>query len=180
MDRFWLGDKISDRKNDIDDWDNPRVRRELADVVRFWKAKGVSAFRFDVVNLISKPSELRSDDEEDGRRFYTDGPHVHEYLQELVREAGIDDLMTVGEMSSTSIDDCVRYSKPDCHELAMAFSFHHLKVDYLNSDKWALAEPDISELRCLFAEWQERMSAEGMERPLLVKPRSTPSQLTFR
>lgn len=142
-------------------WDNPRVRNELADVIRFWKEKGVSAFRFDVVNLISKPSELESDDEGDGRRFYTDGPHVHEYLQELVREAGIDDLMTVGEMSSTSIDDCVRYSKPDCHELAMAFSFHHLKVDYLNGNKWALAEPDISELRRLFSEWQERMLAEG-------------------
>ena len=69
-----------------------------------------------------------------------------------MREAGIDDLMTVGEMSSTSIDDCVRYSKPDCHELAMVFSFHHLKVDYLNGDKWALAEPDISELRHLFSE----------------------------
>lgn len=142
-------------------WDNPEVRAELADVVRFWKAKGVSGFRFDVVNLISKPERLENDLEGDGRRFYTDGPHVHEYLQELVREGGIEDMVTVGEMSSTSIENCIRYTAPRYHELTQAFSFHHLKVDYAGGDKWALAEPDIPRLRGLLRDWQERMTAGG-------------------
>lgn len=142
-------------------WDNPEVRAELADVVRFWKAKGVSGFRFDVVNLISKPKRLEDDLEGDGRRFYTDGPHVHEYLQELVREGGIEDMVTVGEMSSTSIENCIRYTAPRYHELTQALSFHHLKVDYAGGDKWALAEPDIPRLRGLLRDWQERMTAGG-------------------
>ena len=58
-------------------WENPAVREELKDILRFWKAKGVKGFRFDVVNLISK-GEFVYDNEGDGRRFYTDGPHVHE------------------------------------------------------------------------------------------------------
>ena len=142
-------------------WDNPEVRAELVDVVKFWKAKGVSGFRFDVVNLISKPAVLEDDDEGDGRRFYTDGPHVHEYLQELVRESGIDGMVTVGEMSSTSIENCIRYSAPQYHEFSQTFSFHHLKVDYLNGDKWALQEPDIPALRSLLRDWQEQMTAGG-------------------
>ena len=142
------------------DWDNPEVRAELAAVLRFWRSHGVNAFRFDVVNLISKPESWESD-ETDGKHFYTDGPHVHEYLQEMVREGGIDGLFTVGEMSATSIDNCIRYSNPDCHELSMAFSFHHLKVDYANGQKWELKEPDIPELRGLFRDWQEGMTAGG-------------------
>ena len=142
-------------------WDNPEVRAELADVVRFWRGKGVNAFRFDVVNLISKPETLENDYEGDGRRFYSDGPHIHEYLQELVREGGIDGMLTVGEMSSTSLEACIGYSNPANHELSMAFNFHHLKVDYLNGDKWALMEPDIAELRRLFSVWQEQMTAGG-------------------
>ena len=143
------------------DWDNPEVRAELASVLRFWRSKGVDAFRFDVVNLISKAPTWENDDEGDGRRFYTDGPHIHEYLQEMVREGGIDGLMTVGEMSSTSIENCIRYSRPSDHELSMTFSFHHLKVDYLNGDKWGLQEPDIVQLRNLFRDWQERMAEAG-------------------
>ena len=142
-------------------WDNPEVRQELAKVLHFWKGKGVNAFRFDVVNLISKPAVLEDDFEGDGRRFYSDGPHIHEYLQELVRLGGIDGLMTVGEMSSTSLESCIGYSNPANHELGMVFNFHHLKVDYPGGEKWALAEPDIAELRNLFGNWQERMTAGG-------------------
>ena len=142
-------------------WENPEVVDELARVVRFWREKGVGGFRFDVVNLISKPDAFEDDFEGDGRRFYTDGPRVHEHLKELVAKAGIADMLTVGEMSSTSIENCVRYSAPERGELAMTFSFHHLKVDYAGGDKWALAEPDITELRRIFSSWQEEMTAAG-------------------
>ena len=138
-------------------WENPAVREELKNVIRFWKKKGVSGFRFDVVNLISKPDVFEDDYEGDGRRFYTDGPRIHQYLKELAGDTGIAGCMTVGEMSSTSLDNCVRYANPEEKELKMVFSFHHLKVDYKNGEKWALMEPDFNALRNLFVKWQEGM-----------------------
>lgn len=138
-------------------WDNPEVREELKKVIRFWKEKGVKGFRFDVVNLISKPEVFEDDPEGDGRRFYTDGPHIHEYLKELVKDTGIGDMVTVGEMSSTSLQDCIRYSAPQERELSMCFSFHHLKVDYRDGNKWELMEPDRRALKDLFEKWQVQM-----------------------
>lgn len=143
------------------DWTNPQVRAELADVVLFWKKRGVAGFRFDVVNLISKPEVFEDDLDGAGRSLFADGPHVHEYLQELVERAGIGTMMTVGEMASTTLDNCVRYTNPANRELSMAFSFHHLKVDYGHGNKWELAEPDIAELRRILREWQEGMQAGG-------------------
>ena len=143
------------------DWTNPKVREELAAVVRFWKERGVAGFRFDVINMISKPEVFADDTENLGRRLFADGPHVHEYLRELVQKAGIEGMITVGEMASTDLDNCLRYTRPDAHELSMVFSFHHLKVDYKNGDKWALTEPNITELKRLFADWQTGMAKAG-------------------
>ena len=140
-------------------WENPEVRAELAGILRFWKDKGIKGFRFDVVNLISKPEVYEDDHQGDGRRFYTDGRSVHRYLQELVAAGGIDGMITVGEMSSTSLENCIGYTDPDRHELTMTFSFHHLKVDYRNGDKWALMPADHMALKNLFAQWQEGMQA---------------------
>ncbi len=119
-------------------WENPQVREELKDILKFWQNKGVKGFRFDVVNLISKPDAFEDDFEGDGRRFYTDGIRVHQYLKELCRDSGLNEngMVTVGEMSSTTIDNCIRYSNPEEKELSMCFSFHHLKVDYKNGNKW--------------------------------------------
>ena len=142
-------------------WDNPAVREELKDVLRFWKAKGVKGFRFDVINVISKPAVFENDYEGDGRRFYTDGPHVHEYLKELVADAGIDGMVTVGEMSSTSLANCIRYTNPAERELSMSFSFHHLKVDYKDGNKWELQAPDLARLQELLTTWQLEMQAAG-------------------
>lgn len=142
-------------------WKNPRVREELKDILRFWKAKGVKGFRFDVVNLISKPDVFEDDKEGDGRRFYSDGPHVHEYLKELVHDAGIEDMVTVGEMSSTSLEHCIRYSNPEEKELTMCFNFHHLKVDYKDGNKWELKKPDYKKLKELFTTWQTEMEKQN-------------------
>lgn len=138
-------------------WENPEVREELKEVIRFWKTNGVKGFRFDVVNLISKPEIWEDDFEGDGRRFYTDGPHVHEYLKELVRDTGIEDYVTVGEMSSTTLEHCIRYSGAEEKELSMCFNFHHLKVDYKDGNKWELTKPDYGKLKELFEKWQTGM-----------------------
>ncbi len=135
-------------------WDNREVREELKDILRFWKEKGIRAFRFDVINVISKPKKMEDDFQGDGRRFYSDGPYVHEYLKELVKDAGIEDFVTVGEMSSTSLEHCIRYSAPEEKELSMCFNFHHLKVDYKDGDKWSLMPADYKKLKELFIKWQ--------------------------
>ncbi len=141
------------------DWTNPEVRDELAGVVRFWRDRGVAGFRFDVINLISKPAVFEDDAEGLGRRLFSDGPHVHDYLKELVAHAGIEGMPTVGEMAATTLEDCIRYTNPVERELTQVFSFHHLKVDYGNGNKWELAAPDIDRLREVFATWQEGMQA---------------------
>ncbi len=142
-------------------WNNPRVREELKDVIRFWKNKGVKGFRFDVVNLISKPDTFEDDTQGDGRRFYSDGPHVHEFLKELSEDTDMGNMITVGEMSSTSLDNCVRYSNPEEKELSMCFSFHHLKADYKDGNKWALMKTDYRKLKELFETWQTGMEKQN-------------------
>lgn len=143
-------------------WENPAVRREVQDIVRFWMAKGVKGFRFDVVNLISK-GEYADDFQGDGRRFYTDGPRIHEFLHELNQESfgQNPEIITVGEMSSTSMENCFRYAGADCGELSMVFSFHHLKVDFMGNDKWVLVPTDFGKLKDILFSWQEGMAAHN-------------------
>lgn len=142
-------------------WENPKVREEIKKILLFWKEKGIRGFRFDVINLISKPAVFQDDDQGDGRRFYTDGPKIHEYLQEMVRDTGLDadDIVTVGEMSSTTLDHCIRYTNPEEHQLKMCFNFHHLKVDYKDGDKWSLMPYDFMKLKDILTTWQTGMAA---------------------
>lgn len=139
-------------------WENPALRQELFDICRFWAEKGVDGLRLDVVNLISKPETFEDDLEGDGRRFYTDGHKIHQYLQELNQKAlSSYGLMTVGEMSSTQLEHCQLYANLAGSELSMTFNFHHLKVDYPNGEKWTLAKPDYVELKRIFNYWQQGM-----------------------
>ncbi|WP_020005407.1 alpha,alpha-phosphotrehalase [Brachyspira innocens] len=144
-------------------WDNEEVRKEIFDIVNFWIGKGVYGFRFDVINLISKPKVFEDDFEGDGRRFYTDGINIHKYLKELNKNTfgKYDNAVTVGEMSSTSIENCIKYSGEKENELSMVFSFHHLKVDYKNKDKWQLMDFDFQELKNILFSWQEGMQSNN-------------------
>ena len=139
-------------------WGHPPVREALKEVCRFWAGKGVDALRLDVVNLISKPACFTDDPDGDGRSFYTDGPRVHEFLREMNRDVFSPlQLVTVGEMSSTTLEHCQQYASVDNTELSMAFNFHHLKVDYRNGEKWTLAAADFVALKKIFSDWQQGM-----------------------
>ena len=144
-------------------WRNPHVRKELFKVVNFWRDKGVTCFRFDVINLIGKDEVLKDNDQFDGKPEYTDRPIAHDYLKMLNQATfGQDsDSMTVGEMSFTDIPNCIQYSNPNSHELDMVFNFHHLKVDYDQGQKWTLKPFDFAELKTLFHTWGEDMSEGG-------------------
>ena len=137
-------------------WANPAVRQECVDIVNFWRSKGVKGFRFDVINEINKWSLEDDPNNFDGRQFYTDGPREEEYLKFLNENSfGLDpDHITVGEMSSTTIEKCAKYAGKDSHELDMVFSFHHLKVDYKDGKKWELQPFDFMELKRLLFSWQ--------------------------
>lgn len=143
-------------------WENPAVRAEVKNIIHFWAKKGVDGFRLDVINLISKDQTFPNDEIGDGRRFYTDGPRIHEFLQDVSRDVFAPvGAMTVGEMSSTSLEHCQRYGTLDGSELSMVFNFHHLKVDYPNGDKWTKAPFDFLELKRIFNHWQSGMDGKG-------------------
>ena len=141
-------------------WENPEVREEVKNIVRFWMEKGVKGFRFDVINLISKAGfEDDFSVDGDGRSFYTDGPCIHEFLQELARDsfAKDKDIITVGEMSSTTMENCYKYAGEKTGELSMVFTFHHLKVDFMGNEKWVLVPTDFMKLKQLIFDWQINM-----------------------
>ncbi|HEN3631881.1 TPA: alpha,alpha-phosphotrehalase [Yersinia enterocolitica] len=139
-------------------WEHQPVRDELKKVCEFWADIGVDGLRLDVINLVSKQQDFPDDFDGDGRRFYTDGPRIHEFLQEMSRDVFQPrGLMTVGEMSSTRLEHCQCYAALGGDELSMTFNFHHLKVDYLNGEKWSLMQPDRVELKQIFNQWQQGM-----------------------
>jgi trehalose-6-phosphate hydrolase len=144
-------------------WRNPEVRKELFKVVNFWLNKGVTGFRFDVINVIGKDEVLIDAIDGVGKSLYTDKPIAHEYIHELNKETfgRKESIMTVGELSSTTIENGAAYSNPENEELSMLFSFHHLKVDYLDSEKWSLMPFDFMELKQLLNDWQTGMTEKN-------------------
>jgi len=147
-------------------WENEQLRHEVYKMMKFWFEKGVDGFRLDVINLISKNQDFPDDDGSvapgDGRKFYTDGPRVHEFIHEMNQAVFSKyDSMTVGEMSSTTLEHCIKYTKPERNELSMTFNFHHLKVDYPNGEKWEIGEMDFHALKQILSNWQVGMHEGG-------------------
>ena len=118
-------------------WENPEVRQAVKDVISFWAEKGVDGFRHDVINLISKQQDfprtilVMAAVSTPMALVYTNICRKS-VKQRVFRKYGS---VTVGEMSSTSLEHCQRYSSLDNKELSMVFNFHHLKVDYPNGEK---------------------------------------------
>lgn len=143
-------------------WENPKVREECYDILEFWAKKGVDGFRLDVVNLLSKTPGLPDDPivgpKGDGRTHYADGPRIHEYLHSMNEHVFEPyQLVTVGEMSSTTVDECIRYTKEDRKELSMVFSFHHMKTDYRDGAKWTNEMFSLQKLKEAQSEFQYKM-----------------------
>ncbi|SJZ73858.1 trehalose-6-phosphate hydrolase [Pilibacter termitis] len=144
-------------------WRNPRVREELFSVVNFWRKKGIKGFRFDVINVIGKDEVLKNNSINEGKAEYTDKPITHDYLRELNDQTfGQDNSsITVGEMSSTTIENGILYTQPERKELSMVFQFHHLKVDYENGEKWTKKTFDFEALKQILHSWQTKMSEQN-------------------
>lgn len=144
-------------------WHNPEVRQELYKVIRFWLNKGVKGFRFDVLNVIGKDPILINSEKPGSsqeKSLYTDKPIVHQWIKEMNQATfgQNNDIVTVGEMSSTTVSNGIRYTNPEEKELSMIFSFHHLKVDYDKGEKWSNPPFNFIELKAILNEWQQGMS----------------------
>ncbi len=161
LDKYYL--HLFDKTQPDLNWENPAVRQELYDIVNYWIKRGVKGFRFDVINLISKKYPLKNG-EEDGRYEYTDGPRVHEFLKKLRKNTFANDseILTVGEMSSTSIQQCIKYAQSDRTELDSVFHFQHLKTDYQNGYKWSTDFFDFKALCQTLIQWQLAMQRENV------------------
>lgn len=143
-------------------WDNPSVREEVYRIMQFWTDKGIDGFRMDVINYISKAAEL-PDMPEDGpylaTPYFANGPHVHEYLQEMNRRIlSQRDFITVGEMVSVTTDQARLYTHEDRHELNMVFTFEHMYLDAVGEDKWQIRQWKLSELKAVFGKWQTSLA----------------------
>lgn len=141
-------------------WDNPRVRNEVYDMMNWWLDKGVDGFRMDVISLISKKPELP--DGKPGINGYAsfnepaNGPHVHEYLQEMRRRVLEGrDTITVGECSGVTLEEAKKYARSDEKELNMVFQFEHMDVDADGTNKWSDKKMDLRDLKHIMTKWQK-------------------------
>lgn len=164
-------------------WENEAVRAVCIKILKFWAEKGVDGFRLDVVNLLSKTPGLPDDPitgpKGDGRTHYADGPRIHEYLhlmnQEVFKPYG---LVTVGEMSSTTPEECVLYTREDREELSMVFSFHHMKTDYKEGSKWTNQMFSLEKLKETQSYFQNKMEAGGGWNALFYSNHDQPRALS--
>ena len=148
------------RKQPDLNWDNPKVRRDVYDMMNWWLDKGVDGFRMDVISLISKDQTFP--DGEPGINGYAsfnepaNGPHVHEYLQEMRREV-LDgrETLTVGECSGVTLDEAKKYARSDGKELNMVFQFEHMDVDADGTNKWSDKKMDLRDLKKILTKWQK-------------------------
>lgn len=141
-------------------WDNPKVREEVFEMMNWWLDKGVDGFRMDVISLISKKPDLP--DGEPGINGYAsfnepaNGPHVHEYLREMRRKV-LDraDTLTVGECSGVTLEEAKKYASSDNSELSMVFQFEHMDVDSDGSNKWTDKKMDLRDMKAVLTKWQK-------------------------
>ena len=165
----WEYDKTTDmyflhlfsKKQPDLNWDNPVVRQEVFDMMNWWLDKGIDGFRMDVISLISKRPGLP--DGTLGLNGYAtfdiaaNGPHVHEYLQEMRQKAlNNADTITVGECAGVTLEEAKKYARSDEKELNMVFQFEHMDVDGdEKAGKWTTRKMDLRDMKEILTRWQK-------------------------
>ena len=148
-------------------WDNPKVRDAVFDMMTWWCEKGIDGFRMDVISMISKPEGLPDMPVGEGQLYgdtmapggTCNGPHVHEYLQEMNRRVlSHYDLMTVGECAGVDIPNAKRYANCDGSELSMVFQFEHVGLDSGSANKWCTDKISLRALKENLSKWQYELN----------------------
>ena len=151
-------------------WENPKVRKEVYDLMKFWMDKGADGWRMDVIASISKDQSYPDYPEEPGRKYYTgkyhsNGPKLHEFIQEMNQEVlSKYDCMTVGEAPGSTPEVACLFTDPDRKELDMIFTFEHMNIDRIPGDinrKWAVKPFDLRSLKQVMSDWQNKLHGHG-------------------
>ncbi|MGN7174648.1 glycoside hydrolase family 13 protein [Cytobacillus sp. SAFR-174] len=149
-------------------WENPKLRKEIYDMMTWWLEKGIDGFRMDVVNFISKVEGLPDDEPKPGKKYasgskyYRNGPKIHEYLQEMNEKAlSKYDVMTVGEMPGVNPEWARQYTGESRNELNMVFQFEHVSLDNGPNGKWDLKPLDLFDLKTNLTKWQNELDEVG-------------------
>ncbi|MTI28863.1 glycoside hydrolase family 13 protein [Fulvivirga kasyanovii] len=147
-------------------WENPKVRQEMYDVMKFWFDKGIDGFRMDVVSLLSKRTDFPDSDIKDFNtiinRYYANGPRVHEFLKEMHREVLANyDIMTVGEGPGIDLEHGINYVEESGKELNMIFHFGHMFMDNGPGGKYDPVEWNLVDFKNVFTAWDEKLKGKG-------------------
>ncbi|SFD88638.1 oligo-1,6-glucosidase [Lentibacillus persicus] len=149
-------------------WENPKLRQEVYDMMKWWLDKGIDGFRMDVINFISKVPGLpdgvvkSGETYASGSRYYRNGPRIHEFLHEMNNEALAGyDVMTVGEMPGVDVEEAKKYTDPSRNELDMVFQFEHMGLDAGPNGKWDVKPLKLTDLKANISKWQEGLNGIG-------------------
>ena len=155
------------RKQPDLNWENPKVRDEVFDMMNWWCEKGIDGFRMDVISMISKDPSFPDGPVEDGlygslAPYVCNGPHVHEYLQEMNRRVlSHYDLLTVGEGAGVTIEEAQKYANNDGTELGMVFQFEHVELVKGPIGKWSDQKPKLRDFRRIMNKWQYELEGKA-------------------
>ena len=147
-------------------WENPAVRKEVFDMMNWWCEKGIDGFRMDVISMISKPEGLPDGKISEGGLYgdsgCVNGPHVHEYLQEMNREVlSKYDLMTVGECAGVTIEEAEKYASADGKELSMVFQFELVELASGKYGKWTDKRVPLKDFKRVMTAWQTELEGKA-------------------
>lgn len=149
-------------------WENPRLRKEVYGMMKWWLDKGIDGFRMDVINMISKDQHYLDGDVPEGKKYgngspyYMNGPRIHEFLQEMNREVlSHYDIITVGETPAVTVEEAQLYTGKDRHELNMVFQFEHMGLGDGPEGKWSNLPWKLTDLKYIMTKWQKGLEKDG-------------------
>lgn len=171
----WVYDETTDmyylhlfsKKQPDLNWDNPKVREEVFSMMNWWCEKGIDGFRMDVISMISKVEGLPDGKVQgglygDSSPYVQNGPHVHEYLQEMNKEVlSKYDLLTVGECAGVTIEEAKKYASNKGTELGMVFQFEHMDLDQGEFSKWSDKKVKLTALKENLTKWQNELEGKA-------------------
>lgn len=149
-------------------WENPKLRKEIYEMMTWWLERGIDGFRMDVINFISKVDGLPDAANPEGKKYvsgakyFLNGPRIHEFLQEMNQEVlSKYDIMTVGEMPGVTTDEAILYTGDKRSELNMVFQFEHMDLDSGPNGKWDLKPLNLLDLKGTISKWQKELEGKG-------------------
>lgn len=171
----WEYDKTTDmyylhlfsKKQPDLNWDNPKVRDAVFEMMDWWCKKGIDGFRMDVISMISKApglpdGKVRADGYGSFGPFVQNGPHVHEYLREMnERVLSKYNLLTVGETAGVTVEEAKKYASLDGKELSMVFQFEHMYLEEEKGYQWHGQKIDLVKLKKIMTKWQVELEGKA-------------------